>query len=113
MTINILDSKIEISQWKSIIPLKMRGKPCTSDKPILIYRHLADLSFFFEKMANFGHWKNISVSVIEISHWKSIIPLKMRGKPYASDKPILIYRHLADLGFFLQKWLISGTWKIF
>ena len=99
---NILVSEIEISQWKSIIPLKMRGKLSLSDKPILIYHHLADLGFLLQKMANFGHWKNILVSEIEISRWKSIIPLKMRGKPYASDKPILIYRHLADLGFFCK-----------
>ena len=93
---NISISEIKISRWKSIILLKIRGKPSLSDKPILIYRHLADLGFFLQKMANFGHWKNILVSEIEISQWKSIILLKIRGKPSLSDKPILIYRHLAD-----------------
>ena len=91
----------------------MRGKPSLSDVPILIYCHLADLDFFLQKWLILGTGKNILVSEIEISQWNSSIPLKMRGKPNLSDKPILIYRHLADLGFFLQKLLILGTWKIF
>ena len=82
--------------FRSIIPHKIRLRPNLSDMPILIYFHLTNFGFFVAKIVNFGNGKNILVTGIEISQWKSIIPLKIWSKQSLSDKPILIFRHLAD-----------------